>query len=181
MANVITEDDRQHKGKHELKHAWFAEHGIELERKRLEFGDYMHEGSNVSVDTKRDIDEIARNFCSTKKEHARVRREIDRARDAGYSLVFLVENTCGITSLDELPKWTAAVCVKCGYRKASMCVPHNPKGACITRKSKHKPVQGPRLAKTLATVQKRYGCKVVFCKPEESAAKICELLGVEYE
>lgn len=179
MANVakIYEDDRQKANKHALKHEWFAAHGIELVRKRLDFGDYMADGSNVSVDTKRDIDELARNLCSTNKEHARVRREICRANDAGYRLVFLIENTVGVSTLGELPKWTADVCAKCGYRKATMCNPRNPEGACLTRKTRHKPVQGTRLYKTAQTMAERYGCEFVFCEPKDAAVKICELLG----
>ena len=59
MATTIYEDSRQQAGKHEAKHAWFAAHGIELVRKKLDTGDYATDGSNVLVDTKRNIAEVA--------------------------------------------------------------------------------------------------------------------------
>lgn len=54
----------------------------------LPFGDYMLEGSNISIDTKQDVQEVAGNIG---RDHARFVRECDRARAEGYRLVILVE------------------------------------------------------------------------------------------
>lgn len=37
---------------------------------------------------------------------------------------------------------------------------------------------GEWLSKACQTMELKYGCKFLFCKPEESGAKILELLGV---
>ena len=86
----IYEDTRQqvHDGdKHAAKHEWWAAHGVEVERRKLDFGDYMAEGSNRSIDTKRDIYEMMANIGSG---YRRIDHECARAREAGYRLVFLV-------------------------------------------------------------------------------------------
>lgn len=37
-------------------------------------------------------------------------------------------------------------------------------------------IMGEQLAKACLTMEKKYGCTFLFCKPEESAMKIVELL-----
>jgi hypothetical protein len=49
------------------------------------------------------------------------------------------------------------------------------------RHNTRKPVQGPQLAKSMATLEQRYGVRFEFCHSMHSAKRICELLGVTYE
>lgn len=174
----MIEDTRQHKGKHEAKHEWFSSHGVERVRRKLDFGDYMREGSNYSVDTKASVDEVAQNING--KSHARFKREMERARDAGCVLVVLVENTKGYKSVNDVRRWTNTHCVMCGNRMRRACVPMDPHGKCM-KHGTMKPIQGPRLARAMKTMEGRYGVRFEFCSPDESAQRICDILGVSYE
>lgn len=146
----IIEDSRQKEGKHDIKHDWFAGHGISLIRCKLPFGDYAIVPA-VSIDTKEDMNEIADNI--TGKQHKRFINECKAARDAGCKLIFLIENTAGITDVSEVHTWI------------------NPRVVYSPRC-----VQGPRLQKAMETISERYGCEFRFCRPEESAQIIMELL-----
>lgn len=147
---VIIEDTRQQSGKHDIKHNWFVTHDISLVRSKLPFGDYAPV-PKISIDTKRDMDEIAGNICG--KEHKRFINECKAARDAGCKLIILVENDLGISDISQVHTW------------------ENPRSVysdgCI---------QGPRLQKAMETIQERYGVTFMFCSPEESAQRITELL-----
>lgn len=147
---VIIEDTRQQSGKHDIKHNWFVTHDISLVRSKLPFGDYAPV-PKISIDTKRDMDEIAGNICG--KEHKRFINECKAARDAGCKLIILVENNLGISDVSQVHTW------------------ENPRSVysdgCI---------QGPRLQKAMETIQERYGVTFMFCSPEESAQRITELL-----
>lgn len=151
---TIIEDTRQKSGMHELKHRHFEEMGVGLVRNMLPFGDYALPPS-ISVDTKADIAEIASNIGS---DHQRFKRECIAARNAGCQLIILVENTEGITCVTEVHKWVNPEQI---YRPRS--------------------ITGERLQKAMLTMSERYGVRFEFCKPEESARKIMELLGVSYE
>lgn len=171
-------DTRQHAGKHRLKEAWWAQHGVATSTVKLDFGDYMVEGSAVSVDTKRNVAEVAQNING--KSHDRFKRECERARDAGYQLVILVENRQSYTCIKDVTKWTNDHCAHCPYRYRKACAPRDPRGKCL-KHGTMKPIQGPRLAKAMSTMQERYGVRFEFCAPEEAARRVCDLLGLEYE
>lgn len=147
---IIIEDTRQQKGKHELKHDYFSANDIRLVRCALPFGDYAPVPP-VSVDTKKDMDEIAMNICG--KEHKRFINECKAARDAGCKLVILVENRLGITAMGEVHKWI------------------NPRTIYSD-----KCVQGDRLQKAMETISERYGVEFRFCVPEDAGRIIQEIL-----
>ena len=147
---VIQEDTRQQAGKHDLKHDWFAAHGVELVRSKLPFGDYALVPS-VAVDTKKDMEEIAANICG--KEHTRFINECKAAKAAGCTLVILVENTVGIRELSQVHTWI------------------NPR-AIYSKNC----VQGDRLQKAMETISERYWVRFEFCRPDESAERIIAIL-----
>lgn len=151
---TIIEDTRQKSGMHELKHQHFEEMGVELVRNMLPFGDYALPPS-ISVDTKADMAEIASNIGS---DHKRFKRECIAARDAGCQLIILVENTDGIACVNDVHKWVNPELI---YRPRA--------------------ITGDRLQKAMLTMNERYGVRFEFCRPEESAKRIMELLGVSYE
>ena len=175
--SVIKIDTRQQAGKHEIKNEWWASHGVSTVPCKLDFGDYMTDESNVSVDTKRNIAEIAQNING--RNHDRFKRECQRAAAAGCRLVILVENRENVHSVDDLKKWTNDHCRMCGTGRKVKCNPHD--GAKCPRHGTRKPIQGHRLAKAMQTMSERYGVQFMFCKPQESAKTICELLGVRYD
>lgn len=147
---IIQEDTRQKAGKHDIKHTYFSEHGVELVRCKLPFGDYALVPS-ISIDTKENMDEIAMNICGS--EHKRFINECKAAKAAGCSLVILVENTLGITDISQVHKWI------------------NPR---VVYSSKC--VQGPRLQKAMETISERYGVRFLFCRPEDAGRIITEIL-----
>lgn len=170
---IILEDTRQVDGKHDLKHKYFAEHGIEVRRTKLYVGDYtLPTDQSVCVDSKASIAEILNNICG--KEHERFKREALRAKEAGIKLIVLVENdrqqigTTGIWNpairkLEDLHRWA----------NPRLFIRKNGKQAYPSA------TRGITLQKACYTMQKKYGCEFVFCTPEESGAKILELLGMD--
>ena len=147
---VIVEDTRQKKQMHDLKHLHFAERGVEIIRNMLPFGDYALPPS-ISIDTKANMEEIAGNIGS---DHQRFKRECIAAKEAGCQLIILVENTYGILSVYDVHKWINPDLI---YRP--------------------KAITGERLQKAMLTMSERYGVRFEFCKPDEAAGKIMQLLG----
>lgn len=179
---VLYEDTRQQvhgTDKHAQKHEWWQAHGVELVRRKLDFGDYATDESNIVVDTKRNMSEICANLCGKTREHNRVRNEMERASESGYRLVFLIECT-GYASIGDVAGWTHDHCKKCVHYKRKECKPRDLKSKCL-KHSTRKPAQGDRLAKTMQTMSRKYGCRFEFVRPRDSARRICELLGVAYE
>ena len=148
----IIEDSRQQAGKHKTKHEKWAEHGVNLYRCALPYGDYA-KPPRVSVDTKASMLEIAQNIGGSKKEHARFRNELIRAKDCGAHLYVLVENEEGIKNLQDVATWTNPRLID--YPDA---------------------ITGDRLAKAMATMQERYGVTFLFCHPQQAAGIIYALL-----
>ena len=147
---IIVEDTRQRAGQHETKHAAWQARGDTLVRYALPCGDYALPPS-VAVDTKRNMQEIAGNIGGA--EHERFKRELIRARDMGTKLYILVENEDGIAAIDDVERWI------------------NPRLALSP-----KAITGIRLAKAMRTLEERYGCTFLFCRPEDAAKIIYCLL-----
>lgn len=98
---IIVVDTRQQDGRHALKDAYFEEHGVKTLRSKLIVGDYTRiDNQTVSVDTKRNILELAGNICG--KQHERFRNECIRARECGIKLIILIEE---IPPDNDLSKW----------------------------------------------------------------------------
>lgn len=173
---TIYEDTRQQAGKHENKNRWWAAHGVTIVRRKLDFGDYATDGSNVIVDTKRSIAEVAMD-CG--RDHDRFVREMERAREAGYRLVVLAEVGGPYKSTDDVRKWVSEACRKrCERYRMRTCDPLMSTSCTAWRR---KPMQGPTLMRIMRTMESTYGCRFEFCPPARSALRICELLGVDYE
>ena len=124
--------------------------GVQLIRNILPFGDYISV-PRVSVDTKANMEEIAHNIGS---DHKRFKNECVAAREAGCQLIILVENTSGVTCVNDVREWVNPELV---YRP--------------------KAITGERLAKAMNTMSERYGVRFEFCEPKDAAEKIIELLG----
>lgn len=147
---IIIEDTRQQKDKHDLKHSCFDGMGVQLIRNMLPFGDYAVP-PKISIDTKANMAEIAHNIGS---DHKRFKNECIAAREAGCQLIILVENTEGITCVNDVREWVNPDLV---YRPRS--------------------ITGERLSKAMNTMSERYGVRFEFCEPKDAAQKIIELLG----
>ena len=111
------------------------------------------------------------------KRHGFFHRGLIRAKFYGTKLYVLVENNDGVKDIDSLFKWVNP--------RTKITVPdytkpigrwHN--GAVRYARKRKYPncMQGQTLAKACLTMEKKYGVKFVFCRPEESGEKIMELL-----
>lgn len=191
----ILVDTGQQKKKHDLKHECMEKLGAELQIVPLPVGDYVFVSGDVedvlnrkknrgidvkkmdllgsykvSVDTKRDIQEAIGNICGP--QHDRFRDEVILAQRNQIKLYILIENTDGVSTLDDLDTWENPrkkmkkwVSVADGGRKR---VPVSQNAT-----------KGVSLAKAMRTMQEKYGVTFLFCKPEEAGAKILELLIVK--
>lgn len=146
------EDSRQKVEKHELKHNYWKDNGDVILRCKLPFGDYALP-PNLAIDTKENMLEIAQNLVN---DHRRFKDECILARDYGCQLIILVENTDGITCVEDVKSWV------------------NPR-----RYYSPKAPDGVRLYKTMSTMSERYGVKFMFCQPEEAGEIITRILEEE--
>jgi hypothetical protein len=172
---MILIDTRQKIGKHENIDGWLDAHGIPYEYRKLDFGDYMVDGSNVSVDTKQGLAEVA---MDVGRDHDRFVREMERAREAGCRLVVLVECGAPYRSIESVARWTNDACRRCEWYRRLLCDP-NAAGRC--RKYHGKPIKGQTVARIMATLEERHGCRFEFVHPKGTARRICELLGVPHD
>lgn len=154
--------------------------GVEL--KKMDFmGSY-----NVTVDSKNGIEEIISNVCG--KSHARFRDECILSQNNGIKLYILVENKGGlipgtkgiyndtVRSIDDLFHWKNPRLFL--MKNSNEVIGRWKNGAPRYKRVQKFPsaTKGSTLAKACLTLQERYGCEFVFCEPEESGAKIIELL-----
>ncbi len=192
---LLIEDKGQKEGQHILKNRYFENNEIEVLRAPLPVGDYIIADDKVSdvihrkakrnmevkkmdflgtyavaVDTKKDMQEIIGNICG--KSHPRFRDECILAQNNGIKLYVLIENADGVKSVGDVFKWRnprlerynrIKYMQSCG-KWLNASIPITP------------PTSGKTLAKSMLTMQLKYGVEFVFCRPEEAGKKIIELL-----
>ena len=144
--------------------------GIERRGDRLKKIDLVGD-IKIAVDRKNSIDEICGNVCSTTSAHERFRDEVILAQKCGCKFYVLIEDE-KVTSLDDLEHWQNPREKKYFYYKALMA--QGKKLRMIL--PKQPPASGKKLAKALRTMETKYGVEFVFCKPEDAAQRIVELL-----
>lgn len=192
---LLIEDKGQKEGQHILKNRYFENNEIEVLRAPLPVGDYIIADDKVSdvihrkakrnmevkkmdflgtyavaVDTKKDMQEIIGNICG--KSHPRFRDECILAQNNGIKLYVLIENADGVKSVEDVFKWRnprlerynrIKYMQSCG-KWLNASIPITP------------PTSGKTLAKSMLTMQLKYGVEFLFCRPEEAGKKIIELL-----
>ena len=139
-------DTREKKNQH-IKD-YFDRHGIPYEERKLNVGDYMVDGSNISVDRKQNLDELSSNLLN-RTDRSRFWREVRRAREDKTKLIVLCEHGGKIRSIEDVRKW----------------------------RSEYSNVSGRRLAEEIYRVHISYGVEFLFCSKRSTAKKIIELLG----
>lgn len=195
MSCAIIEDKGQQAKKHEIKHRWFSENNINLLNMPLPVGDYIlltdtvedvikrkekrgipvkkmdFLGSyNKTVDTKKDILEVAANICGP--QHARFRDECILAQNNGIQLYVLVENQDDIGNIEDLYSWENPRLKR--YEKIRFM--HQIGKWKNIPEPKLPPVAGETLAKAMLTMENKYDVKFLFCTPEEAGERILSLL-----
>ena len=132
----------------------FHKNGIEYEVSKLLFGDYMDwNRPGIVVDRKQNIAELAKN-CTV--EHERFRREMEKAKKAGATLVVLVEQNrykdrdswIEVNSIEDLLRWS----------------------------SPHTMVRGEKVYRVLASWTAKYPLRVEFCDKRQTGRRIVEIL-----
>ena len=132
----------------------FDGRGIKYLISKLPVGDYMsYDNPRLVVDRKQSLSEVCQNVC---QDHARFRRELERAGEYGIKLVFLVEHGGKIKTLEDVQHWT------------------NPR-----LKDHPLAMSGERLYKVMLTMQNKYGIEWRFCDKRHTAERIIEILSME--
>ena len=110
------------------------------------------------------------------KRHGFFHRGLVRAKNYGVKLYILVDNKDGMTDIDSLFRWV-------NPRRKILVRTNEVIGWAKNGSPRYKKVQkyphcmmGEQLAKACLMMEKKYGCKFIFCRPEEAAPKIIELL-----
>lgn len=154
MSKYVIVDSREKPKAIERTLQYFSDHGIEYEVSKLLFGDYMDwNRPGVVIDRKQNIAELAKN-CTV--EHERFRREMDKVRKAGATLVVLVEQNrykdrgewVEVDSIEDLLRWS----------------------------SPHTMVRGEKVYRVLASWTAKYPLRVEFCDKRSTGRRIAEIL-----
>lgn len=133
----------------------FQQQGIRYDRTKLYIGDYLEFGNPfLCIDRKKSIDELAGNLTV---ERERFKREIQRAKDTGTTLVILVEQNTyrdgdrriQIGSIEDLMLW----------------------------ESRYSTVTGEKLYRVLVSWCAKYPIRVEFCAKRDTGKRIIEILG----
>ncbi len=157
MSRIIIQDTREQKGKHKNIEKYCSDNGILLRRECLGIGDYtLPTDRSIAIDVKKDMYEIAGNLCSA--DHERFRNECIKAKQYGCKLYVLVEEP-NINGLRDVIGWQSDT-IKSGKQKGK------PKTA----------VKGLTLARTMSTMQVKYGVKFLFCSKDETGRIIEDIL-----
>ena len=133
---------------------YFQQNGIEYERSKLLFGDYMdYNRPGIVIDRKQNIAELAKN-CTA--EHERFKREMERAAKAGAELVILVEQNrytdrgkvVKVQAIEDLLLWS----------------------------SPHTITTGEKVYRVLASWCAKYSIRVVFCDKRSTGRMIEKII-----
>ena len=148
---ILIEDTRQKPGCHANVARFCEKHGIQIVRKKLDYGDYMVESNqSISVDTKQDLQEVATNLMN-RGDSARFWREIRGASRSGIHLIVLVEHH-GISSVRDVCNW----------------------------QSDWNRVTGRMLMDEMIRCEMAYGVQWEFCDKRSTGKRLIELLtGIE--
>lgn len=148
---VFIHDTRDKATKHRNVDEYLIEQGHKVVRSKLFVGDVsLLNDQSVCIDLKRNLQEVAVNVG---QDHARFKREMERAQDYGIHLIFLVEHGGSIKTLEDVQGW------------------NNPR-----LKEHPLALTGMRLYKIMLTMQNKYGIEWLFCDKRCTGKRIIELL-----
>lgn len=151
---IFIHDTRDKATKHKNVDEYLIENGHKVVRSKMFVGDVtLLNDQSVCIDLKRNLAEVAVNVG---QDHARFKRELERAQEYGIHLIFLVEHGGQIKTLEDVQNWV------------------NPR-----LKEHPLALTGPRLYKIMLTMQHKYGIEWMFCDKRCTGKRIIELLTVE--
>lgn len=121
-------------------------HGITCKLRKLDVGDYMLEGGSVTVDRKKDLEEVASNLLNP-SDRARFWNEVRLAHRLGIKLVVLVEDST-----------------------------HQGKEDIRSWKSSYSPANGAALLRQMERLKHSYGVLFYICHKRSAGRRIVQLL-----
>lgn len=146
---MIVIDSREKKFDHIRN--YFDLHGVAYEVSKLDEGDYQNtENPTITIDRKASLQEICTNLSKGEENIIRFTKEAKRAREKQLRFVVLIEGTNARTVRD-LHGW----------------------------KSKYSKHTGKWLVDRMFDLTLTYSVEWMFCKKNETAKKILELLGYD--
>lgn len=158
---IIQCDTRQKRSHHANKERYFEECGYKLVHSKMLVGDYcIPSNGSVVVDTKADLSELYSNLI---QQHDRFHRECVLAQKAGIKLYILVENKDGFKTPQDIKDWKNPQYFR--YYKLKRM-----------GKASKPPASNIQLIKIMHSMTRDYGVEFLFCSPQESGAKVLELL-----
>lgn len=151
MNNIIIADTREKGNKKILE--YFDKVGQDYIISKLDTGDYMlFKDYTTIIDKKDGLLELSHNLCNS-LEHARIKREIERAKNLGCeNFIFLIQDS-KIKTAEDIKNWS----------------------------SPHTRVKGSTLLKIMCTMRERYGVRFVICPKSKMGEYIIRLLKKEGE
>lgn len=157
---------------HAISHItkYFDMNNIKYYTNKLLFGDYMNlHNPTVIIDRKQNLVEVQGNIT---QQHERFRNELLKAQENGFKLIILIEESQIKTLADVRDKYI-------NPRMKQWSMARNKalkKGLDFKQRP---PLSGKHIYEILYTMEKKYGCKFMFCRKEEMAKKIIELLTID--
>lgn len=144
--------------------AEFDRQGVKHPVSKLYVGDYMsYDNPRLVIDRKQNLSELCGNVC---QDHERFRRELVRARESEIQLLFLVEHGRGVERLEDVIWWENP------RRWARRRNPDTGRWEEVETNA----MRGEVLYKILATQERKYGCKFLFCEKKDTGREIIRLL-----
>lgn len=110
----------------------------------------LQECAVVSVDTKRNLNELSRNLLN-RNDHSRFWREVRRAKEKGIKLIILVEHGAGIKCIQDVAKW----------------------------KDPYSGVTGKKLMQEIYRVHISYGVEFLFCDKKNTGKILMDILTID--
>ena len=154
MSKYIIVDTREKPAAIKSILEYFEANGIEYERSKLLFGDYMeYNRPSIVIDRKQNIAELAKN-CTIEAD--RFKREMDKARKAGATLVILVEQN--------------------RYYDRGEWVQVNNIEDLLTWSSPNTQVRGEKVYRVLSSWRAKWPIDVIFCDKRSTGQNIIKIL-----
>ncbi|WP_295054478.1 ERCC4 domain-containing protein [Ruminococcus sp.] len=133
---------------------YLNENNIKYVSSKMICGDYCDISNPLfCIDRKQNLNEVCNNVCQNRK---RFIAELERAKELGIRLVFLIEHSAKIKCLEDVRFWK------------------NPR-----LKEHPLALSGERLYKILSVVEKTYNTKFYFCCKNVTGREIVKLLEEE--
>jgi len=166
----------------------FQQQGVKHYISKLYVGDYMSlDNPRVVVDRKQNMTEV---YCNVVQDHVRFIAELKRAKEMDIKLIFLIEDSIAMKSLDDVSEWENPQVKKysASVRKvlidsggiSKFSTPSLDYMLLIAKehniKIKKQPVSSEQLQKAMLTISERYDCSFQFCSKNDTGRRIIEIL-----